>query len=229
MTAIWILCGIVLFFLLLGSIPLSVRFQFGTSLRLQVRICGLSILTIPPPRPATVDLRKFTYQRHQRLLRKEERKRKKREKTALLKKEKKESAAKMHKTPRLTDAHQHIAEGDNRLQEMIPVFFAVLDTIPKFFGKLECDIKKLYVTAGGEDAAEAAVHFGMLSQSVAYLLEILDTHTRLKILSPHSLRVCVDYCTPRNVYDVDFTLTTRPAAVLYTGVEWIAAWLRRRK
>ena len=131
--------------------------------------------------------------------------------------------------PRLADAHQKIAESDDGLREMLPFLLAALDTIPKFFGRMECVIRKLHVTVGGDDAAQAAIRFGVLSQSAAYLLEILDCRTRLQPLADDALRVCVDYTAPRTAYDVDFTLTIRPGSILHTGVDMLTAWIRRMK
>lgn len=229
MKAIWILAGILLFFLILCSVPLSVRFRLGAPLQIDVRVCGIRILTLPPPVTTSVDLRKFTYRRHRRRLRKEARKRENRRlaEEAKIEKEQKKNASR--KMPRLADAHKNTEENDDRLRDMVPFLLAVLDTIPKFFGRMDCVIRRLYVTAGGDDAAQTAIRFGILSQSAAYLLELLDCRTRLRPLSDDALRICVDYTAPRTVYDVDFTLIIRPGSILHTGVELFAAWIRRMK
>lgn len=229
MKATWILAGILLFLLLLCSIPISIRFRLGALLQIDVRICGIRILTLPPPVTTSVDLRKFTYKRHRRRLRKEARKREKRRLAEEAKSKKEQTKSKARKMPRLADAHQKIAESDDGLREMLPFLLAALDTIPKFFGRMECVIRKLHVTVGGDDAAQAAIRFGVLSQSAAYLLEILDCRTRLQPLADDALRVCVDYTAPRTAYDVDFTLTIRPVSILHTGVDMLTAWIRRMK
>ena len=218
MKATWILAGILLFLLLLCSIPISIRFRLGALLQIDVRICGIRILTLPPPVTTSVDLRKFTYKRHRRRLRKEARKREKRRLAEEAKSKKEQTKSTARKMPRLADAHQKIAESDDGLREMLPFLLAALDTIPKFFGRMECVIRKLHVTVGGDDAAQAAIRFGVLSQSAAYLLEILDCRTRLQPLADDALRVCVD-----------FTLTIRPGSILHTGVDMLTAWIRRMK
>lgn len=229
MIAIWILAGILLFLLILFSIPLSVRFRLGVSLQIEITVCGFRLLTLPPPITTSVNLRKFTYKRHQRRLRTEMRKREKRRLSEKKRIQKEQTKQISRKIPRLADANKNMVESDDRLREMIPLLLAVLDTIPKCFGRMICVIHRLHITVGGSDAAQTAIRFGLLSQSVSYLLEILNCRTRLTPLSSNALRIVVDYTAPRIVYDVDFTLTIRLGSMLHTGVDLIASWIRRMK
>ncbi len=229
MKAIWILAGILLFLLILCSIPLSIRFRLGVSLQIEITICGIRILTLPPPVTTSVDLRKFTYRRHKRRLQREARKRKKQRLAKESKIERERTKHSSRRIPQLADAHKKIEKSDNKLREMLPFLLAILDTIPGFLGRMECVIHRLHITVGGDDAAQTAIHFGILSQSAAYLLEILDCRTRLQSLSNDALRICADYTAPRTVYNVDFTLTIRLGSILHTGCELIGACIRRIK
>lgn len=229
MKAVWILSGILLFLLLLCAIPLSVRFRLGKAFCMEVRICGFRVLTFPPPVTTSVDLRDFTYKRHKKRLRKEARKAARKKKKEEQAAQKKSTAPANRKKPEIATAHETESENTmDRLREMMPFLHAVLDTVPKFFGRMECNITRLHVTAGGEDAAQAAIHFGMLSQSAAYLLEVLDCRTRLAPLAENALIVRVDYTLPETVYDVDFTLNIRMGSVLHTGVDFLTSWIRRQ-
>ena len=227
MKAVWILCGILLFLLVLGSVPLSVRFQLQKTLRMEVRIAGIRVFSFPQPVTTAVDLRKFTYRRHKKRLEKEAKKAARKQRKEARKEVSATSGGK--KKPKIADAHKPETGGTlDRLREMLPMLQAVLDTVPRFFGRMECTITRLHVISGGEDAAQAAIHFGMLSQSAAYLLEILDRRTRLQPLADGALSIHVDFTAPQNIYDVDFTLTVRPCSVLHTGADFLAAWIRRQ-
>ena len=225
MKAVWILCGTVLFLLVLGSIPFSVRFRLQKTLRIDIEICKIRVFTYPRETTTSVDLRKFTYKRHQKRLAKEAKKAARKQQKNARKKKAVDSDA--CKKPKIAAAHEAEAVGTwDRLREMTPLLQAVFDTVPRFLGRMECTVSRLHVTSGGEDAAQAAIHFGILSQSAAYLLEILDCHTRLQPLAHDALAILVDFTAPQTVYDVDFTLTIRPGSVLHTGVEFLAAWIR---
>ena len=70
MIFLWILLGIVLFFALLGAIPLRLRIRLEEQFTLLAGIGPIVLFRIPKV-PKPVDLRDFTYEKHRKRLEKE--------------------------------------------------------------------------------------------------------------------------------------------------------------
>ena len=120
MKAVWILCGTVLFLLVLGSIPFSVRFRLQKTLRIDIEICKIRVFTYPRETTTSVDLRKFTYKRHQKRLAKEAKKAARKQQKNAQKNKTVDSDA--CKKPKIAAAHETEAVGTwDRLREMTPL------------------------------------------------------------------------------------------------------------
>jgi hypothetical protein len=89
MTFLWVLVGIILFFALLGAIPLRLRIQLEEQFALSAGIGAIPLFRMPKM-PKPVDLRDFTYARHQRRLEKEHNARLKKKQKKQKKNEKKQ-------------------------------------------------------------------------------------------------------------------------------------------
>ena len=70
MVFLWILLGIILFFILLGAIPLRLRIRLEEQFTLLAGIGPLVIFRMPKIQKP-VDLRDFTYEKHRKRLEKE--------------------------------------------------------------------------------------------------------------------------------------------------------------
>ena len=88
-----------------------------------------------------------------------------------------------------------------------------------YAGRLRTNIKSLDITVGGDDAASAAVTYGVISQSVTYLLELLDCKTKLKIPDPDRLSIKCDYTAKEISINVDISVKLRGIDALRTAVD----------
>lgn len=95
----------------------------------------------------------------------------------------------------------------------------VLERLDTYTGRLRAKITRLHVTVGGSDAAGAAVTYGIVSQSVSYLIEILDCKTRLKIADPDDMSVKCDFTAEGISFILDLTVKLRILDALRTGVD----------
>lgn len=191
------------FILLVLSLPLRLRFQagHGEDFALQLML-GRFVLLRLPKKEKPVDLRKFTYAKHQKRLAKEAAKKKK-------EKPSKKRSIKQSMQNSTTEAKQK----DNKLEgilHMVRTFFTVLPTL---YGSLQCQIYQLLVIVGGEDAADVALHYGILSQSLACLLEYLHQSSHL-IAEPEELVVRADFLAKETTVQVDLCFQLRLGVLL---------------
>ncbi|MBR4961494.1 MAG: hypothetical protein IKY52_11410 [Clostridia bacterium] len=213
-----ILLGIVLFCVLLGAIPLRVRIRLEEEFTVLAGIGPLVLFRIPKKKKP-VNLRDFTYRKHQKRLR--------REQAARLKKKQKKlesSARKEQKKQKKHEASEKAAElekttaaankNENKLAAILDIVSCVLDGLPKLFGGFKCRIYRLDVTAGGREAADAAKNFAVLSQSMAYLLEFLDNKTRFVLPKPGTVAVRVDFLREKTHVEGDLYLQIRVGQIL---------------
>ncbi len=71
-----------------------------------------------------------------------------------------------------------------------------------FFKHLRLDISKINIIVGGKDAASAAINYGVISQSVAYLLGFLDDNLKIHKRHNGNVTVLCDFTSRETVYDI---------------------------
>lgn len=95
----------------------------------------------------------------------------------------------------------------------------ILERLDVYTGRIYTKVSHLDVAVGGDDAASAAIAYGAVSQSVSYLIELLDQKTRLRIPNPEKLSVRVDYLADGTKFSLDLTIKIRIIDALRTAVE----------
>ncbi|MBR5445669.1 MAG: hypothetical protein IKV57_06080 [Clostridia bacterium] len=213
-----ILLGIVLFCVLIGAIPLRVRIRLEDEFTVLAGI-GPLVLFRTPAKKKPVNLRDFTYKKHQKRLQKEraallKKKQKKLESSARKEQKKQQKNEEKEKARQLEKTTAAANKKENKLEAILDIVSCVLEGLPKLFGGFKCRIYRLDVTAGGRDAAEAAKNFAILSQSMAYLLEFLDNKTRFVRPKPETVAVRVDFLLEKTRFEGDFYLQIRIGQIL---------------
>ncbi len=72
----------------------------------------------------------------------------------------------------------------------------------RLFKHLRLDISKIIVVVGGKDAASCAINYGIISQSVAYLLEFLDRNLNIHKKRKGEINVLCAFTSEKTVYDI---------------------------
>ena len=193
MTFLWVLVGIILFFALLGAIPLRLRIQLEEQFALSAGI-GAILLFRMPKMPKPVDLRDFTYARHQKQL-----------KTAAAEKAKK-----------VQYAAEHAGKKENKLEGILSLVRCVLGELPGFFGGFKCRIYHLDVNVGGKEAADTAKDFGIYAQSLSYLLAFLESKTRFVPTKEGTVAIRADFLAEKTTVRADFYLQIRVGQIFGT-------------
>ena len=219
MAFLWIILGIILFFAILCVIPLRLRIRLEDTFLLTAGIGPIVLFRTPAPSDTEIDLRDFTYRKHQKRLQKEKAvrlKKKQKQQAKAAKKEAKKTqktaAAQKAKEIQQTAADAH--QKENKLEGILAIVGCVLDGLPGLFGSFKCRIYKLDVTVGGKEAAETAKNFAVFSQSLAYLLEFLDNKTRLVPPAADTIAIRADFLLAKTAVKADFTLQIRVGQIL---------------
>lgn len=195
-----------LFWILVFAIPIRVRFQVGEKedFAVQLLLGPFVLLRIPKPQKP-LDLRQFTYAKHQKRLAKEAAKQKKKSKKPSQKRSVQQS---------LQSSTAEAKQKSNKLEGLLHLIRALFRGLPDLYGAMRCRIYRLEVVVGGDDAADVALHYGILSQSLACLLEYLSQSSHLHPVEPEALVVRADFLSPKTTVEADLSFQLRIGALV---------------
>lgn len=88
----------------------------------------------------------------------------------------------------------------------------------RFFKHLRLDISKIVVTIGAEDAAKCAIQYGIIAQSVAYLLSFLDKNLHISKKRNGVIDVRCDFTSEQIVYDIHIAASLTVWQILDIGI-----------
>ncbi len=91
----------------------------------------------------------------------------------------------------------------------------------RFFKHLRLDVSKIIVIVGGKDAAATAITYGIISQSVAYLLEFLDNNLKISKKRDGEINVLCDFTSESTVYDVFISASLNIWQILDIGISLV--------
>lgn len=197
--AILVVIALLIFLLLMTNLKIRVASDGDITLKAGA---GPVMLKLLPKRQKKVKLRRFTHKKYLALV--------EAEKKALQDKNTEQEAEKSEKKEK--DKKESIAN-------TVSLITQILERLGVYAGRLRTNIKSLDITVGGDDAASAAVTYGVISQSVTYLLELLDCKTKLKIPDPDRLSVKCDYTAKEISINVDISVKLRGIDALRTAVD----------
>ncbi len=113
------------------------------------------------------------------------------------------------------------------LGEKIDTVLALVKLLfSRFFKHLRLDVSKILITVGGEDAAKAAITYGIVSQSVVYLLEYLDKHLKISKKRNGEINVTCDFTSESTVYDISLSASLSVWQILDIGISLAYNYLK---
>ena len=209
MLILWILLAALLLLFLILMLRIRVVLRYDEKIRLDLYILFFRIPLYP--RRKKVSPSQYTYHRYQKRLRKEQKKRagKKRKRRGDV------LPASHKKTP--------------SLRARIAYFIRLFDGIyHRFLRAFRIDVAYLRIDVATGDAAKTAVLTGIVSQSVAYLCAILDTHTNLRHASSASISVRPDYVGQQSRVQGKFMFSIRILSLVGIGLRLCYRYLQSR-
>ena len=205
MTALTVIGVIVLLVFLLLMTSAKVRVISDGDITLKVG-AGPLMLKILPKKEKKLKLRKFSHKKYLALI--------EAEKAAKISREAEKQAKKEEKKSKPNEKREK-----GSIVNTISLVVKILERLDVYTGRLRTVVTRLDVTVGGADAASAAVTYGIVSQSVSYLIELLDCKTKLKLKDTDSLAVKCDYTGEGIGFIFDLTVKLRILDALRTGVD----------
>ena len=220
---LWIILGILLFLLALILIPVSIKIGYTDKVTLAVGMPGIYYSVLPRKEKKAKPLSKKKYEKL--LLKDAERAEKKRlsEEEKVRKKKNSAQAKQAEKEKQQSDSGA--TDEPSAISLVLRIVGDILDT---FFGKLRVKIARVHIVVGGPDAAKTALTYGIVSQGVAYLLELLSNKTKMSRKDNTSVSVVPDFLATKTTADLLIIFRLRLIDLLSTGIVFFIRFMKEK-
>ena len=220
MTALYIICGVVLLFALILLVPVGIELRYDGEIALDAKIAFVRIALVPKRRKK-IKLRKFSKKRFGKMLAKEE---KKEEKKAAKKSAHKDEAV-PEKKPEAT-AEKKAEKKPKLVSDLWEMRSLLIRTVGAFIHRIRTKVARICVTIGSEDAAKSALLYGAVSQFAVYILEILRSQT--KMAREGEVVIGVDFTSEKTRADVDVRLSICVGSVIAVAIGFGVGYFKHR-
>lgn len=227
---LYILLGIAALLGVILSMRLKIYIRMTDTFGLRAGL-GPVVLTLAPAKPKKpVDLKDFTYEKHQKRLQKEQARARKKAEKAEQKKQAKALAKEAEKTAREEAAAEENGEPVKKftLEAVLGIIEFVLEEFPRFTSYIHTEIRMLDITVAGKDAADCAKKYGIIAQLTSYLLEILDNGTALKPVKADAVSVRADFLAAKTVYKMDIRIRLRLFSIVRVGFHTLVWFIKTK-
>ena len=223
MIALWIVLGILLFLCALILIPVSIKIGYKEEVTLSVGVPGIYFPILPKKEKKAKPLSKKKYEKL--LLKDAERAEKKRlaDQKKAQKKKDTDKAKQAEKEQKAKDTE--MADEPSTISLVLRIVGGVLDT---FFGKLRVKIARVNIVVGGPDAAKTALTYGIVSQGVAYLMELIATKTKMTRAKNTYVSVVPDFLAQKTTADLLIIFRLRLIDLLSTGIVFFIRFMKEK-
>lgn len=224
MTFVWILIGILAGLLLLGAAPLtvSITYKSGDFVRVKAGVPPIMLSLYPDPETELED-ESLTLTEKRALLKKLEKNKAKKAKKAAKKAAKKKTSPKKDEKAEGTAPQKKKKSAKRNIRFLIRFVSLLLKRTGE---RTTVTVKRCYLTVGSKDAAETAYLYGTLSASVAYLLAIIDVHTKKEPSRKH-IGVYADFTADKITADIALTLKIRLFSALKLALQALWQYMNR--
>ena len=199
MVALYILGGIILFFVFILMLRAEVVITYASEFALSVRILGIPIQLVPSKKKK-VKLSDYSPRKRAKYEEKQRRLAAEKAKKKAEKKAKKEA----EKAKRKADRASGKRKNKKPLSEIIEMIADLIKIAFSRFGKhFRIRIARLHIAVGSEDAAKTAILYGTISQAVCYLAAILDSTNTLRNPQKSDIDIHADYLSEKMTVDIE--------------------------
>lgn len=234
----WIVIAcIVLFFVLLFTVHAYITIDLHDDLALTVRVLGIPIRILPKkPKKYKIShyslkkIRKRDAKAAKKKAKLDAKKAKKAAEKAKKKAEEQEAEAKLTKAEKKALKKEKKAKRP-KLTELIPLVARVAGLFfSRFFGKLHIKVARIHIHVGSADAATTAIMYGVIHQSVSYLMLLLGKMCHVDGLQKADVAIVPDYTADKISFDVKLTfrvsLGNVVGAALKAGIAFLRGYLK---
>ena len=231
MTALYIAIGVVAGLLLLATLAFllgraKVRIVCNEKLTVRASILGIRFTLYPekkknPEEKKSLKKCKNPHRTLQRELARQEKAARKKQKA--LEKARKKRKKKQKLQPKR-------GQPNPNLRENLQMIAALLRKLYRYtHGRVKIKVKRMHIAVGAEDAAEAAIRYGVIVQVAAYILQFIEskfTHIQRK---PGAMEIRPDYLSTEMTSDIDIVCSIRLHRALSILLGMHAAYKKERR
>ncbi len=225
MIALIIIGCVLLLFVLLFTVHFFITLDVDKVMSLSVRVLCFRF-KILPKKEKKYKLRKYTLKK----IRRREKKAAKKAARAALRRKAKADAKALEKADMEQmswserRAYKRLKKASRPpLRELIPLICRVLKLFcSKLFGKVHIKVARLNVYVGSSDAMKAAVLYGVVNQSVQYLMEGFQKFTHVDGLDNAEINIAPDFLSEK--IEFNFNMTVRVSLGNLLGALIKAGW-----
>ena len=180
MTWLYWLIGIALLIFGIGMIPATLRLELNDRVRLVLRILFYKRQLVP--KKVRVKAGSLSYKKIVKWRKKQEQNRQKK----ITKSEKKSEVSEKQ--------DEEDAKEDNDFVSKLKLYAALIKSFLQSFAKhFKIKILDFRIVVGADDAAKTAILYGIISQNVSYILELLNHFTNVRVKRNERVEVCADF------------------------------------
>lgn len=194
--------------ILISLIRFQIIIEYNEALQMYVRVMHIFRIPITPRKEKPIKLSAYS---PAAVSKREKKQREKEARKAQKKAEKKELKQKKKQEKRQKKKSHASDKGSGRtLSENISLIIDVVKALlGSFFGHLRIDLSRIHISIAGEDAAQTAILYGVVCQSVAYLLEIMKKIKTVHPPDPADVSVTPDWIGEKSQIDIKLSFSLR--------------------
>lgn len=211
MTALFILLVIALLIVLLLYSRATLTLQYRDTIEITLSVLGLRF-PLYPKKKKKVKISDYSIKSIQKRRLKEQKK--------ALKKRKKKNK------PPIRDNEQTKKRSVSQNLRILRGVAAPLSK--RFFGHLRLCATHIHILVATGDAASTAILFGIINQSVIYLLEILDSFGSLRHGKSENISVKPDFTSDKTSVDIKLDFSLRIHHILDILIQTVALYLKEK-
>ncbi|MBE6718541.1 MAG: DUF2953 domain-containing protein [Ruminococcaceae bacterium] len=116
-----------------------------------------------------------------------------------------------------------------QITEILELIKIVLEYVMPPFGKyFRLEILKLNIKIGSSDPSKTAVTYGLVSQSVAYIIELLSNITNVDVKKHNGINVYADFMSEKSNAEINIILNLKVWHSLFLAFKFFMGFLKRR-
>ncbi len=189
-----------LFIVAIMFLRVKVIIEASESATVYLKILFIKIKLVPSERKKIklkdYESKKFKKRTEKEKLKELKKQQKKAEATAKKKKKKEAAKEKAKENPKPKKSPSEIIDLVGLVAKLVGTFFT------RFAKRLRLDLTKIHITLGGEDAASTAISYGVVCQSVEYLVAALDKITNIKPSTDRDIKVYANFLSDKTEVDI---------------------------
>lgn len=199
LTALYIIGGILLFFLLIAMLRAEVLIAYSDELRLTVRILGIPI-KILPKKKKKIKLSAYSRKNRAKYEAAEREKASKKAKKKSEKKKKKEAAKAKKKADKAAGKlkpRKPLGETIAMIKDLVAV------AVGRFAKHIRIRVARLHIGVATGDAASTAILYGAIAPTVACIAALLDSTSTLRHPARSDVDIHADYLSESMQIDIE--------------------------